>query len=80
MSLGTLSQLNNVKSRMTAIIFENWLLYLDKQKKYKYKKIVLIIDNCTAYLQINDFKHVTMVYFLPNAMSIRQPLNHQTQL
>ena len=39
----------NTKAWMTGVIFQKWLLDLDKKMMKQKKKVVLFIDNCPAH-------------------------------
>ncbi|GBO42947.1 Tigger transposable element-derived protein 4 [Araneus ventricosus] len=66
---------NNSKLWMTSSIFEELLRCLDKQMTIKHRKIVLVIDNCTAHPEIKGLKSITVEFFQPNVTYILQPLD-----
>ena len=66
---------SNVKAWMTANLFEEWLLDLNRAYKRKNRKIFLFIDNCTAHKTIPAMENVTVVFFPPNMTSVVQPMD-----
>lgn len=57
---------------MTANIFNNWLLKLSTRIAKEGRKILLLIDNCSAHGKpeaIWDLSNVEMVFVLPNITS-----------
>jgi hypothetical protein len=61
---------------MTSDIFENWLLSLDKYFSKQGRKVLFLIDNCTAHPQIqHKLKAIKLCFFPPNATSKLQPLD-----
>ena len=53
----------NKKAWMTADIFEDWLLKLDKTYHKQNRKILLFIDNCTAHNSIPLMDNVKVIFF-----------------
>jgi hypothetical protein len=67
---------SNKKAWMTSDIFENWLLSLDKYFSKQGRKVLFLIDNCTAHPQIqHKLKAIKLCFFPPNATSKLQPLD-----
>lgn len=60
---------------MTALIFGEWLLLLDKRMKKEKRKIVLLVDNCSAHNNAPKLDNVELCFFPPNCTSIIQPLD-----
>ncbi|XP_057340566.1 tigger transposable element-derived protein 6-like [Microplitis mediator] len=65
----------NKKAWMTADIFKQWLIKLDKQMIREKRKILLFIDNCTAHNVIPLLKAVKVKFLPPNTTSRLQPLD-----
>ena len=53
---------------MTSTILEKWLRKLDFQMRNSAKKIVIVLDNCTAH------PNIKLVFLPPNTMA-KTPLN-----
>jgi len=62
---------------MTSLIFEKWLLDIDKKMSQENRKIILFVDNCTAHPRTlsTKLKSVTLAYFPPNTTSKLQPMD-----
>jgi len=43
---------------MTAELFTNWLIQLDKRIKKEKRKIILFIDNCAAHSNIPSLQSI----------------------
>ena len=57
------------KSRMDSTLFENLVSELDNQFEKVNRKVALIIDNCTAYRDIQGLKALSHFFLLPNTGS-----------
>ncbi|XP_042908264.1 tigger transposable element-derived protein 4-like [Parasteatoda tepidariorum] len=66
---------SNTKAWMTANIFEDWLLDLNRTYQRKNRKIILFIDNCTAHKSIPTMENITVDFFLPNMTSVVLPMD-----
>lgn len=62
----------NKKSWMTTVLFEEWLLKLDRRMKVQQRKIVMFMDNCPAHGKPN-LDNVRLVFMPPNTTSKLQP-------
>lgn len=66
----------NSNAWMTSVIFEEYLLHLDRQMAAKNRKILLFIDQCAAHPKnTSALKNVKVVFFPPNCTSKLQPLD-----
>lgn len=65
----------NTKAWMTADIFEDWLISLDKRFRKEKRKILLFIDNCTAHKRIPELSNVRVIFFPANMTSVIQPMD-----
>lgn len=66
----------NKKAWMTRNIFINFLTCWDAELREKNRKILLILDNCTAHPDINsDLTNIKLVFLPPNTTSVLQPLD-----
>ncbi|XP_023218683.1 tigger transposable element-derived protein 4-like [Centruroides sculpturatus] len=61
----------SVDAWMTTTIFNNWLVKWDRELK---RKIVLLVDNCPAYMSVNDapLRNIKVILF-PENTSLIQP-------
>ena len=60
---------------MDSGIFENWARKLDQKFRVDGRKIVLIIDNCTAHPSISNLTNIHLVFLPPNTTSVLQPMD-----
>lgn len=65
----------NKKSWMTQGFFNEWLINFDKDMQKQKRKILLLIDNCTAHNEPPILNHIRVEYFPPNCTAILQPLD-----
>ncbi|XP_063918645.1 tigger transposable element-derived protein 4-like [Zophobas morio] len=65
---------SNRNAWMTSEIFTNELLEWDEQLKQKNRKIVLLVDNCTAHPEIK-LNQIKLVFMPPNTSSKLQPMD-----
>lgn len=61
---------SNSNAWMTALIFKEWLLKWDSRLN---RKIVLLIDNCTAHNVNCELKNINLVFLPANTTSLIQP-------
>lgn len=64
----------NKKAWMTSSIFEDELRKWDKELASKKRKILLLVDNCTAHPKLN-LTNINLVFFPPNCTSVLQPMD-----
>lgn len=68
---------SNQKAWMTSAIFKENLLTWDFELKKTKRKILLLVDNCSAHLiDSTIFTNISLVYFPPNTTSLLQPLDN----
>jgi hypothetical protein len=72
---------------MKGDIFEAWIWQLNNQFKCENQKMIMILDNASShvvsYTKVGksygfstlELSNMTLVFLLPNAISIVQPLN-----
>jgi hypothetical protein len=66
----------NKNAWMTSEIFKKWVMRWDVELKRKSRKVVLILDNCTAHPQCSECLKNIQLEFLPvNTMSINNHKN-----
>lgn len=66
---------SNSKAWMTSLIFEQWLLDLDRTFMKKNRTILLFIDNCSAHKKIPNLRNIKVIFFPPNMTSVIQPMD-----
>lgn len=67
----------NKKAWMTSVIFEEWIMKLDKKMGQEKRKIALIVDNCPAHpVHVKSkLKNIELIFFPPNLTSKLQPMD-----
>lgn len=66
----------NSKAWMTSQLFQEWLSDLDKEMQSQKRKILLLVDNCSAHqLAPEPLKNVRVEFLPPNTTSKLQPLD-----
>ncbi|XP_029730316.2 tigger transposable element-derived protein 4-like [Aedes albopictus] len=67
----------NAKAWMTSVLFEKWILEVDRRMTAENRSILMFVDNCTAHPKaIQDKLHsIKLAFFPPNATSVLQPLD-----
>ena len=61
------------KAWMDRILFEEWLRELDRKFEMKQRKIVMIVDYCSAHPEVLGLKSIKLQFLLPNSTSSTQP-------
>ena len=64
-----------LKSWMSAELFEDWVTELDRKFDSAKRKIVLMIDDCTSHLHVKNLEGIELILIPPNTMSHTQPLD-----
>ncbi|KAH8039617.1 hypothetical protein HPB51_007817 [Rhipicephalus microplus] len=65
----------NKRAWMTRELFLQWLIKLDEQMRKENRKILLIVDNCSAHIVNVRLTHVRREFLPPNNTSLLQPLD-----
>ena len=60
---------------MTSNIFENWLRGLDKMFNRQGRKVLLLLDNCSAHPNVANLTAITMKFLPPNSTTCLQPMD-----
>ncbi|KAL4103217.1 hypothetical protein QTP88_010050 [Uroleucon formosanum] len=68
---------SNKKAWMTSALFEKWLSNFDKKMSLKGKKVLLLIDNCTAHNTKKKFNSIKIEFLPPNTTSQLQPMDQE---
>lgn len=66
---------SNKKAWMTRNIFSEWLLSINEEMRKAQRKILLIVDNCSAHLVDVHLSNVRIEYLPPNCTAVLQPLD-----
>ena len=64
----------NKKAWMTSFIFSNWIINWNDELKKNNRKILLLVDNCSAHPQL-DLSNIELKFLPPNTTSITQPMD-----
>lgn len=65
----------NARAWMTQELFEKWLRRTDKELQKQNRKVLLVLDNCTAHGVVKDLQAITLEFLPGNTTSILQPLD-----
>lgn len=66
---------SNTKAWMTKALFEEWLLELDQEMATKRRKILLLLDNCSAHRVSPRLTNVELLFLPANSTCKTQPLD-----
>lgn len=66
---------HNKRAWMVSEIFEKFLRQWDTELYKSKKKILLLVDNCTAHPQVKNLKAIELHFLPPNTTSVLQPLD-----
>ena len=66
---------SNKKAWMTGFLFTEWLHSVDKLMRYQKRRILLLLDNCSAHVSVDDLQNVKLLFLPPNTTSKIQPLD-----
>ncbi|GBN51771.1 Tigger transposable element-derived protein 4 [Araneus ventricosus] len=66
---------SNKKAWMTSDLFQKYLRQWDKELAKKKRKIVLLIDNCTAHIEPSNLQCIKVVFLSPNTTSVLEPMD-----
>lgn len=69
------SYYSNSNAWMTSAIFTNWLQEWNKELADSNRKILLIVDNCTAHSPLSQFTNISLTFLPPNTTSLTQPMD-----
>jgi hypothetical protein len=64
---------SNSKAWMTSELFIEWLCAFDSSMEVKRRKVLLVMDNCSAHPNIQNLKATELLFLPPNATSKLQP-------
>lgn len=66
---------NNDSAWMTTVIFNQWLMNIDKKMKAEKRKILMLFDNCPSHKITYNADNIEIVYLPKNSTAITQPLD-----
>ena len=67
---------SNKSAWMTSSIFASWLLKWDKDLRQRKRKILLLLDNCSAHnLENVELSNIEVQFMPPNTTSVLQPMD-----
>ncbi|XP_035221575.1 tigger transposable element-derived protein 4-like [Stegodyphus dumicola] len=65
----------NNKAWMTGNIYEKWLRDFDNRFSAEKRKVLLIVDNCTAHMEVTGLQAIRVEYLPPNAAAVLEPMD-----
>lgn len=63
----------NKSAWMTSVLFKKWLAEWDKELRGQNKRILLLVDNCSAHPQNVELTNIEVAFFPPNTTALLQP-------
>ncbi|GBN25710.1 Tigger transposable element-derived protein 6 [Araneus ventricosus] len=69
---------SNKKAWMTSDLFQKYLRQWDKGLSKKKRKIVLLIDNCTAHIEPSNLQWIKVVFLPTNTTSVLDPMDQKS--
>ncbi|KAH8038476.1 hypothetical protein HPB51_001649 [Rhipicephalus microplus] len=66
---------SNTKAWMTAKLFEEYVRLIDRRFAAKKGKVVLILDNASVHVALDNLTAVKLAFLPPNTSAIAQPLD-----
>ncbi|KAH8024926.1 hypothetical protein HPB51_002340 [Rhipicephalus microplus] len=64
---------SNNKAWMTAKLFEEYVRLIDRHFAAKNRRVVVILDNASAHVALDNLTAVKLAFLLPNTTAIAQP-------
>ena len=64
---------------MDSILFEEWVLEIDRRFTAEGKKIALVVDNCPAHPSIDNLVSVDLIFLPPNTPFLASKLQPMDQ-
>ena len=65
----------NKNAWMTNLLFEEWITRWDSALGKQSRKILLLVDNCTAHPALDTLKNIRLEFLPPNTTSLIQPMD-----
>ena len=66
---------NNKTAWMTSGLFTEWITSWDKELRLQKRKILLLVDNCSAHPKVQGLTNIELRFLPPNTTSIIQPMD-----
>ena len=66
---------HNKNAWMTSILFTEWLEEWDRKLRMEGRKILLLVDNCSAHPKVQGLTNIELRFLPPNTTSIIQPMD-----
>ena len=66
---------SNKNAWMTSMLFEEWIRKWDAALAREGRKIVLMVDNCTAHPHLDSLTNIRLEFLPANTMSLIQPMD-----
>ena len=60
---------------MTSVLFQEWITAWDAALAKDRRKILLLVDNCTAHPHIDTLKNIRLEFLPANTTSLIQPMD-----
>ena len=65
----------NKNAWMISLLFEEWITRWDSALGNQSRKILLLVDNCTAHPALDTLKNIRLEFLPPNTTSLIQPMD-----
>ena len=60
---------------MDGTLFQEWLHELDRKFEMQGKKVVMMVDNCSAHPEVSGLKAIDLQFLPPKTTYFTQPMN-----
>lgn len=65
----------NKKALMTSGIFQSWIRQLDRHYGAEKRKVLMVVENCSAHCKMSSLVWIKLVFLPPNATAALQPMD-----
>lgn len=65
----------NRKAWMTSELFQAWLRQLDRRFSTNKRKVLMVVDNCSAHKNVEGLECIELLFLPPNTTASLQPLD-----
>ncbi|GFR90204.1 tigger transposable element-derived protein 3-like [Elysia marginata] len=66
---------NSANAWMTGFLFKEWLYEWDNKLKIQDRRVLLLVDNCTAHPAVDDLQMITLKFLPPITTLLLQPMD-----
>ncbi|XP_064474064.1 tigger transposable element-derived protein 4-like [Ornithodoros turicata] len=66
---------SNTKAWVTSALFEEYVRVMDRKFSAKGRRVVFVVDNCSAHGAIQNLQAIRIVFLPPNTTAISQPMD-----